>query len=300
MSGVLELLYVNPWQWRRLFTHEDAHYAHAHKILGVAVLGHFAYRGWLFCQYGDMMLNASWITFFWILVHGLLHVTSFQFIIPSRRNKTYNIIWPEMRFHTMIFAYRSLVTMLVMWLNMGGYISEVTSHMLRPMIVLGTMAVADYTTYYYKHVEEKVAKDDSTMRGNPYPSYVPEWYIKVHNYFYSISQAFATLHILNSRNIDPVFLLLLPIQTAPFCMTLVKKGILKQGGWHLYYTLALAVNFIYAIWHTDAHKIFAYSSPLVLFFVVGRFKYNCNKYVLWSMVAGCIYSGYLVKSDLNI
>lgn len=296
---MLDLFYVNPWQWHRLFTHEDSKFYHAHKLLGVGVLLHFMYRMYAFWVYGNMGFDGSLGTLFWIFVHAMLHMTSFQFIIPSRRNKTYNIIWPEMRFHTMIFAYRSIVTWFMMWMAVRGWISLELEHYARPVIAFATMGAADYVTYYYKHVEEKVDKDDSTMRGNPYPSYVPGWYVKVHNYFYSVSQVFATLHILNSRIMDSVFLLLLPIQTAPFCMTLVKKGILKQGGWHLYYTLALLVNFIYAIWHDDTMKVFSYGSVFAFYFVVSRFVYGVNKYAIWGIVSLCLLPFYGTKIDLN-
>jgi len=34
-----------------------------------------------------------------------VYVTSFQFHVPDRRNLKYNVIWAEMRWYTLIFAY---------------------------------------------------------------------------------------------------------------------------------------------------------------------------------------------------
>ena len=102
---------------------------------------------------------------------------------------------------------------------------------------------------------------------------------------------------------DRVFLLLLPIQTAPFCMTLVKKGVITQAGWHLYYTLALLANYALALtpllhgssssteeggicsdcsWCTPIPR--AMYATLALAFVTGRFVLRRNKYALWTAV----------------
>lgn len=288
---LLDLFYINPFQYHRLFTHEDKHYYHAHKIIGGVVLIHFIYRIWLFLNYKNMFFDASsYTTLFWILLHFSLHITSFQFVIPTHRNKTYTIIWPEMRIHTMLFAYRSLITMLIIWLRLNEFISPLLDKIIRPFIVLGTIAAADYTTYYYKYIKKKVSINDSTMRGMPYPSYVPKWYTILHNYFYSISQVFATMYILNSKSMESIFLLLIPIQTAPFGMTLVKKGIINQGGWHLYYSISLLINFVYSIFKFDdtSDDFFKYKTLLVIYFIISRFIYHKNKYLLWSLISGCI------------
>jgi hypothetical protein len=82
------------------------------------------------------------------------------------------------------------------------------------------------------------------------------------------------------RGNDLVFLALIPIQTAPFCMTLVKKGIITQMGWHIYYTAALLINYYYALCdgiHVPPFKI------LVAIVILGRFYAKLNKYLLWSI-----------------
>lgn len=278
---VKEALYVNFWQFRRLVTHEDAKFGHLHKILGSLVLYNFGYRLWKFVSTGEMGFDRSFATLFWIIVHASLHVSSFEFILPSKRNKVYNIIWPEMRWHSMVFAYRSLILMFFMWLSMNDMVlSHQAVAYLRGPIVIATMAAADYATWFYKS-KSLVDQTDSTMRGNPYPPYVPSLAVAVHNMFYSVSQVLATANILY-RGFNAVFLQLLAIQTAPFGMTLVKKGILKQAGWHWTYTVALLINYMYGHMVPDDLTHVSYWTTVVVF-SIARFRYNVNKYVLWSL-----------------
>lgn len=269
------MLLLNIFQFHRLITHEDAVFFHAHKILGISVLLNFIYRVYLLHTTNNANFTHSYWTPFWIGIHSLLHVTSFQFHLSTIRNKKYNIIWPEMRWHTMIFSFRSLITMLMIWFSMTSHVSYKFQEISRGAIVLMTLLTADLVSYYYKN-------EHTTMRDMPYPDYIPQWYRTIHNYFYSISQVYATLNVLCQKDIDRIFLILIPIQTAPFGMTLVKKGIIDQAGWHFYYTVALLLNYIYA----NANKLI----PISVFYICGivfaimRFRFRMNKYVLWCSI----------------
>ena len=266
---------LNVGQFHRLVTKEDAVFFHAHKLLGFACLFNFIYRVYLLHTTGSVNLTTSYWTPVWIAIHSLLHITSFQFHVSTVRNRKYNIIWPEMRWHTLIFSFRSLITMAMIWLSMTSYISYKLQEYTRGAIVLLTIYTADVVTEYYKN-------DNTTMRDMPYPDYVPKWFITLHNYFYSISQVLATMNVLCQRDIDRVFLILIPIQTAPFGMTLVKKGIIDQAGWHVYYTIALLLNFIYA----SDNKLIPMTTFMACSFIFSilRFKYHMNKYLLWSAI----------------
>lgn len=295
LSFLKEAMYVNLNQFHRLVTHEDGIYYHLHKTLGISVLSHFAYRTFAFAKFGTMGFDGSWTTLFWIFVHAALHVSSFEFILPSRRNKVYNIIWHEMRWHSMIFAYRSIVLMLLMWFSMNSIVAAHIVAYARGPIVIATMMFADYATWYYKTIDA-VEKSDSTMRGNPYPSYIPQNAIKFHNMFYSVSQALATSNILY-RGFDTVFLQLLAIQTAPFGMTLVKKGVFKQAGWHWTYTLALLMSYLYGyIIPNEPTRMFYWTT--VAIFCVSRFKFHTNKYVLW--IAAVVLQWYIMHANVDI
>jgi len=274
LQGIKDGIYINPYQWHRLFTHEDGHYAHAHKIAGISVMAHFGYRLWHWYNHGHLGFDSSISTIMLMLVHMSLHITSFQFVIPNRRNMVYNVIWPEMRWHSLIFAYRSIAVMFVIWLEQRKLLPLHLDMWARGGIVITAMLLADYATNHYK------AWDSTTMRKNPYPSYIPQSYIRIHNLFYSLSQIFATLNMLY-RGYDLVFLPLIAIQTAPFCMTLVKKGIINQMGWHVYYTLAILVPYYYAFTHKGKGLSLVRAA---LFAATARFGLNLNKYVLWAIV----------------
>lgn len=259
-------------QVHRLITHEDRHIMHMHKTLGVLVLGHIFYRMNLIIKLGDSGLATSPWTPLWMMIHTLLHASSFQFRLPEKRNRTYNIIWPEFRLHSMIFAYRSIISVLLMW--MGGY----WNHTLRGPLVLGTMAAADAVSKWYAQ--------DTTMRANPYASGTSQEFIVWHNRFYSVSQFGATMGIM-FRGADSAFLALLPIQTAPFLMTLVKKGILNQTEWHIWYTIALLTNWIHAFFGkgNDGNTVSTIAYQAILWSAVAaRLRYRINKYVIWGGV----------------
>ena len=288
---------------RRLSTHEDAAYGHAHKVLGVSVLASFCYRGWLWWTRGSMgfdgdgRVGAAWT----ILLHALLHVTSFQFVIGSRRNRRYNVIWPEMRWHTAIFAGRSLATMAL--LGMAPTVPWLMS--LRPAVAIATMLLADAVTARYDDDGDATATATSTataaasatattsMRGNPYPEGTPKRFIHALNLFYSMSQAGATLTVMSSTSSDTVFWFLLPIQTAPLLMTLVKKGIIDQAGWHLWYSLAVVSTYgLQLRTRTSMSDLDWYETVAALAaFAAWRIGMRGNKYFFWMLIWAVIACG---------
>jgi len=266
-------------QVHRLVTHEDRHIMHMHKTLGILVLGHIFYRMFLIIKLGISGLATSCWTPFWMFIHALLHISSFQFRLPEKRNKTYNIIWPEFRLHSMIFAYRSIITVLLVW--MGGYWNRV----LRGPLVIATMIAADGVSKLYGQ--------DTTMRANPYPVGTSPNFIVWHNRFYSASQFGASIAIM-FRGADSAFLALLPIQTAPFLMTLVKKGILNQAEWHTWYTIALLTNWIHALaCKGNDGNVVSTLTYMTIFFsaTTARLYYKVNKYAIWGVIwiINCIF-----------
>mgnify|MGYP006174615321 CR=1 FL=1 len=101
--------------------------------------------------------------------------------------------------------------------------------------LLVTMVLADLITRSFK-------EQGTTMRGMPFPEYVPENIRDALNAYYSISQLCATAQVMFSYRLDEAFLVLFPIQIAAFLMTCVRKSIISAGAWHFYYALALGLN----------------------------------------------------------
>lgn len=256
---------VNPSQVRRLVTHEDR--GHFHKILGALVLGHMAYRLNFIIKLGDSGLLHSRYTPIWMAIHALLHISSFQFKLPNKRNLVYNIIWSEFRLHSLIFAWRSIINIMALWCGIQWA---------RGPLVLATMSSADIVTHFLGQ--------STTMRSNPYARGTSSEFIKWHNRFYSMSQFGATMAIM-FRGADSAFMALLPIQTAPFLMTLVKKGVINQTEWHIWYTLGLLTNWVHALAGKGNDGNLLTSGQYMAVFItatIARLVFKVNKYVIWS------------------
>lgn len=295
MINVLkETFHFNIFQWHRLVTHEDGQIMHLHKVFGLLGLGNYIYRTYALVRYQNMFFDSSLWTLFWIGVHAMMHVSSFAFHLPQRRNRVYNIIWPEMRWHSMIFAYRSLIMMFLLWSSWNGMVSETLAVYARGPLVLLTMATADQVTAYYKKKDQ--IKDETTMRSNPYPHFVSEMITYAYNLFYSTSQIFGTANVLY-RDMNAIFMVVLPIQIAPLGMTLVKKGIINQAGWHWWYSIAIFANYFNALMTPNdaSHNYYLMS---VVIFCICRFRFNMNKYILWSFIIAAQWYLFATNTDV--
>jgi len=232
-----------------------------------------------------MYIIPDTFNFILILFHALLNSTSFIFKLSSSRIRVTPIIWPEGRWHSIIFAYRSIIIIYLFFLCWYTHI-ELLNY-LRGIVVLLTIVSADYVTNYYKINLKILEENDSTMRKMPSPSYIPLKIMNILNIFYSVSQIFATMNCIFAKNIDKIFIILFPIQIAMFLMTLAKKNIITSGGWHLWYTIALLTNyFITAYSNILRFDIFEnrFFYTLAFIFIFLRLKYNFNKYYLWCMI----------------
>jgi len=255
---------------------EDAKVMHIHKTLGLVSTLHYLARFILLATTGSMRFDHSPRTLFWIAVHVALSGTSLVFKIPLKRNPVSPMIWPEFRWHSILFAYRSLAVFFLLWTTT----TMATAHCIRGIIVLATIYLADHTTRYYKRIDA-VPHNDSTMRGMPMPDSWSTNTVSSLNMFYSVSQVLATLGTLIATNMEVHFIILFPIQLAAFLMTCVRKGIITSRTWHILYATALGINYLYWI-----RQIHLFSVLVVLVFCVARFTYRINKYLLWTTVIG--------------
>jgi hypothetical protein len=193
-----------------------------------------------------------------------------MFAIPSNRVKSMIVIWPEFRAHSIIFAARSFACILCFYAM--SYIHHIRAAC--GVIVLLTMVAADMATNHYNKKHDK-----TTMRGMSWPDFFPmnnPYYQKAHNFFYSFSQIGATLSMFTGNYPNHPFMMLLPIQIAPFLSTLVKKNIISDFYWHLVYTTTLILPYLY-----PSSPVRIQSVMLIAFL---RFWLRMDKYVLWSLV----------------
>jgi hypothetical protein len=257
----------------KLFTHEDFH--HLHKALGIASLAHYIYRMHLFLTTGSMQFDNSLYTFLAIMLHMCLSCSSMIFNIPSYRVKSGPMIYPEFRLHSIVFGMRSLVVMLLMFIA-RRYDTTFPLY-LRGVVVIITMLLADWITRSFK-------EQGTTMRGMPFPEYIPENIRDNVNTYYSVSQLCATAQILFSYRLDELFLVLFPIQIAAFLMTCVRKSIISAGAWHFYYALALGLNYVCCPFLRSSVKTpMGVFVPVAMASIYVRFNHpTINKYHIWT------------------
>ena len=256
------------WNIPKLVTHEDKF--HAHKTMGVLTLGNYAYR------ISTHNFDLQWDTVLMVNIHAALSLSSLIFSILPNKNKAIPMIWPEFRLHSIIFAFRSFIAVVLSWCV---FIPPRIQALSRMFLVMGTMVAADTVTDFYKDLAQ-LSKIDSTMRTMPYP---PQWSpntIRRIKYFYSTSQMIATSGILISPCSYTLLITAMPIQLAAFLMTLVRKSIISSTAWHIYYGLSLAA----AVWITTPTW-----GAWMVNYIVGVFlmelRRSMDKYFLWSLWA---------------
>jgi hypothetical protein len=272
---------VNFQNFYKLNTRED--HFNLHKIFGSITLLHLIIRCsfWIIDGYMHLdNINANshykWLTPISLIPHIFLSLSSLLFHLPENRNYSYATIYPEFRLHSIFFAMRSIIIVFLFWLG-KDYL-----YYFRCLVVLLTMLCADLATYFYS---DKNYKTTTREMPNPLPQNI---FIK---YFYAISQVIGTMHCIFSTKVDQVFIILIPIQVAALLKTLNKKNIISTAEVNLYYIILLLSNFLYSktnilpeLGNLDGYQ----KHTITILFCILRFKYNINKYLLWSIVF-CIY-----------
>ena len=130
---------------QKLFTREDKPHRvfGVHKILGLGCLLHFVYRFAVVATAfrPDMGFTATWDTVVLLGMHALLSSSSLIFRIPRKRIVEGSRIWPEYRLHSIIFAYRSLACMALVWAEQRFAMPP--AYWMNAAIVVASLAAAD-------------------------------------------------------------------------------------------------------------------------------------------------------------
>lgn len=198
---------------RSLFTKEDTF--NLHKVLGVSCLIHFLYR-FAFVGAADMNFGPTSGTMSCILLHTTLSVSSLIFRIPTKRIAEGSRIWPEYRLHSIVFACRSLLCMLLSWAEMRLGVSE-PHYEGNAAIVIGTLLAADFGTWWVGPQGRS-----STIQELDAPPPM--------RYFFSVMQFHATVGCLvGVRRFSTQFFYVWIIQFTAFLMTLRRKNIAPHG-----------------------------------------------------------------------
>jgi len=284
-----------------LFTHHDKY--NLHKILGFFCLSHYFIRIYYLIIYGTMFLNYdSKYTLATPFIHLLLSVSSFIFHVPKNRFDSKIIIWKELQLHNIIFTSRSAVLM-IYWLLFNIYDPNdkyYDLHLIsRLLLIVSHHYIADKISLKYNVKNKTTTRDinwDNISDNN-------KKYIKK---YYAICQLFAINALLLSESdrtgktfLESAFLIMFPIQLSAFLMTLVRKNIISNIWWHIFYSISLTIPYFITINNSnslDKVKIILSISSVIL-----RLSFNFNKYFL--MIASVfiyIYSKKITVTNLNI
>ena len=252
----------------RLFTDHDKY--HLHKILGFGCLIHYNLRLYYKLVHGTMYFGQnSMITYGTPLIHLGLSVSSFIFHVPKNRFESKVIIWKELQLHNIIFVSRSACMMLFSFTKLNYFY--------KLGILVGHHLLADYVSNKY------INNDKTTTRDIPYSNKTIGYYLKK---YYAISQTVALSSLLLNDNsssdktglYENAFLIMYPIQLSAFLMTLVRKQIISNNLWHLFYGLSLSLPYFVNYLNPKIDNKFMLKTFLGLFYTISRFS-GLNKYL---------------------
>jgi hypothetical protein len=247
-----------------------------HKILGFGCLAHYGYR---FCNkmlYGSMLFESSnsISTYVAPMVHLSLSLSSFIFTVPTHRFNSKAIIWRELQLHNIIFTSRSVC---MMYHTLFFKELDAFYYSSRLGIVLFHHYLADSVTAKYQKDNKTTTRDIPYDTKNTLIPYL-------NKNFYAISQLFATSAILLSNNCDNGFFVMFPIQLSTFLMTLVRKNIISNNSWHIFYAMSLSLPYLFNLNIIKTGDDIFYPS---IIFAFCRLFLGIDKYINMSFLTYC-------------
>ena len=223
-----------------LITHHDPY--HIHKSLGLLVLLHYLYRFYLVFQTGTAFppSEPTAVALCSVLLHGLLSWSSLLLPLPHRRNFSKPMIWPEFRFHSIVFASRHVLTTILSLANLWPSDDRedvLCNSLARAAIILGTVKAASLVTDRYGDRKMR------TTNNMPYEKNVSTSQQLAIKRLYTSAQFGSTItSLLNDPSMN--FAPLLGIQMAPLLMTLVRKNKISTGAYHRIYAVSLSLGYV--------------------------------------------------------
>ena len=295
---------------QKLFTNHDKY--HLHKLLGFGCLFNFFLRIYWLVAYGSMYIYAdsayaSLSALAIPVAHLTLSLSSFIFQVPLIRLNSKIIIWKELQLHNIIFTSRSATIMIYSVIcarNNIGIIDTGSGPEYYYLYQFGKFALiiahhllADYITLKYNMNEKTTTRDINWENITDTNKVIIKKY-------YAICQILAINALILTDNdkkgsgaIESAFLIMFPIQLSTFLMTLVRKSIISNISWHIFYGLSLLSPFLIVINtmnmsngngasnasdiknNLEVAKVF-----LPILYVIFRLQYGMNKYYLMSHV----------------
>ena len=152
-------------------------------------------------------------------------------------------------------------------------LNQVKKYLTKLLIVLGHHYLADI-------VSDKYINDDLTTTRDIRGEYGNKFVKK----FYAVSQIIATTNMLLITNPDSSFMIMFPIQLSAFLMTLVRKGMISNNLWHIFYTSSLIFPFI--LFNNNILKSTNNIQIYSLLHIFLRLGIKTNKYFNMILISG--------------
>ena len=204
------------------------------------------------------------------LFHMGLSLSSFVFKVPLKKFLNRTIIWKELQLHNIIFTSRSIF---IIYHNIYFKTYDINFYLTKLLIVLGHHYLADI-------VSDKYINDDLTTTRDIRGEYGNKFVKK----FYAVSQIIATTNMLLITNPDSSFMIMFPIQLSAFLMTLVRKGMISNNLWHIFYTSSLIFPFI--LFNNNILKSTNNIQIYSLLHIFLRLGIKTNKYFNMILISG--------------
>jgi len=182
-----------------------------------------------------------------VLLHAALPISSLLLPLPVRRNFNNPMIWPEFRWHSLIFASRHIIAT-IYWLIVNNVQSERPANksyddlvsMDTPSFMI-MLVLVHMTLWSASKVSESIGSTENrTTNAMPYDKMVPPGEILRAKKVYTYAQFMATAFVF-INNPTMAWIPLCGIQSAPFLMTLVRKGKCAAPTYHCVYAWSLVV-----------------------------------------------------------
>lgn len=269
-----------------LFTNHDRF--HLHKVLGFGCLFNFFLRIYWLVAFGSMYIYADSQTSLLIPVaHLTLSLSSFIFHVPLTRLNSKIIIWKELQLHNMIFTSRSATIMLYSMLCSRMATDAASAPPVPFLYQTGKFALvvfhhllADYITAKYNRNEKTTTRDINWENISDNTRAIMKRY-------YAVCQILAINALILTDNdsygsgaVESAFLVMFPIQLSTFLMTLVRKSIISNISWHIFYGLSLLSPFFIITNTIHKNKLEVAKVYLPILYIVFRLQYGMNKYYL--------------------
>ena len=298
-----------------LFTNHDKY--HIHKTLGLLAFCNFLLRFYYAIAYGTSFpsFESKAFSCSCVLIHALLPIASLTIPLPDKRNFAGPMIWKEFQLHSILFSCRhvllTLITLLELWPTQSRAFSGISGGtkcrkeiaimsecVMKYLIIIGVIKVASIITEKYGDKEVR------TTNAMPYPGYLTEYEKTRIKCEYAKKQFGATIfavfsgELASSLNFAPLY----AIQSAPFMMTLVRKGKCETVHYHRVYSATLLYPLY--LYHIILRGLYVQFADFVICYIyifsyTTRIKYNWNNMKMWAIAVPVVVLALNVIPDIE-